>query len=230
MDQADQPHQPDPRADHPDRAEQVRDQDERQRSVDRASSLLSLQPGRAALGARARPTAATCSGVRATRSRPRRRHVLVLATLGARERRRLKAIRKRSKAEPEPEPTPVATVPGDDHRRRQPRSRAAPRRRRGSIAPARTSWRPIWPSSTARCTRSGSPRPIRTSTRVGRRQALVARVGLRRRRGGRRRTVDRRPRAGARVGPAPARARCSPPRLVSPRSSTAATARSRARS
>ena len=36
-------------------------------------------------------------------------HVLVLATLGAPERRRLKAIRKRANAEPEPEPTPVAT-------------------------------------------------------------------------------------------------------------------------
>jgi hypothetical protein len=36
-------------------------------------------------------------------------HVLVLATLGAPERRRLKAIRKRSNAEPEPEPMPVAT-------------------------------------------------------------------------------------------------------------------------
>ncbi|MGZ6663501.1 MAG: hypothetical protein ACXVH3_01855 [Solirubrobacteraceae bacterium] len=36
-------------------------------------------------------------------------HVLVLSTLGAPERRRLKAIRKRSNAEPEPEPMPVAT-------------------------------------------------------------------------------------------------------------------------
>jgi hypothetical protein len=36
-------------------------------------------------------------------------HVLVLTTLGAPERRRLKAIRKRSNAEPEPEPTPVTT-------------------------------------------------------------------------------------------------------------------------
>jgi hypothetical protein len=36
-------------------------------------------------------------------------HVLVLATLGAPERRFLKAVRKRSNAEPEPEPLPVAT-------------------------------------------------------------------------------------------------------------------------
>lgn len=37
-------------------------------------------------------------------------HVLVLSTLGARERRRLGASRRRSKAQPEPEPSPVATA------------------------------------------------------------------------------------------------------------------------
>lgn len=108
MDQADQPHQPDPGAGHPDRAQQVRDQDARQRSVDRASSLFrfsqvelpwALGPpdGRYLL----RP------GEDAISAAPS--HVLVLATLGAPERRLLKAIRKRSNAEPEPEPTPVAT-------------------------------------------------------------------------------------------------------------------------
>jgi hypothetical protein len=37
-------------------------------------------------------------------------HVLVLATLGVRERRRLAPIRKQNKAQPEPEPTPITTT------------------------------------------------------------------------------------------------------------------------
>jgi hypothetical protein len=108
MDQADQPHQPDPRAGDPDRAEQVRDQDGRKRPLAGESRLfrfsqvelpwtlgppdgryLLRRPGDAAAG---QPT-----------------HVLVIATLGAPERRLLKPTRKRANAEPEPEPSPVST-------------------------------------------------------------------------------------------------------------------------
>src|SRR5690242_12866349 len=108
MDQTDQPHQPDPRADHPDRAEQVRDQDEQQRAVAPTGRLFrfsqvelpwALGPpdGRYLL----RPAGDSISASPS--------HVLVLSTLGAPERRLLKGIRKRPNAEPEPEPMPVAT-------------------------------------------------------------------------------------------------------------------------
>jgi hypothetical protein len=108
MDQADQPPQPDPRADRLDRPEQVRDQGDEHRPVASTARLFpfsqvelpwALGPpdGRYLLRPPGDAPDATPT------------HVLVLATLGAPERRHLRAIRKKHDAQPEPEPVPVAT-------------------------------------------------------------------------------------------------------------------------
>jgi hypothetical protein len=109
VDCADQPHQPDPRADRRDRAEQVRNQGlwapvafARIAPLFRFTQLefpwaigppdgryLLRRPGHL-------PDAAAT-------------HVLVVATLGALQRRRFQAIRGKPKARPEPEPVPVST-------------------------------------------------------------------------------------------------------------------------
>ena len=122
VDQADQPHQPDPRADRPDLAEQVRDQDAAGNSLRAIACLFrfsqlelpwALGPpdGRYLIRRAgdgdpdARPATCSCS-------RPWARASAVVAGRSATQR----------KAQPEPEPTPVDDHAGDDRRRRRPAS------------------------------------------------------------------------------------------------------------
>jgi hypothetical protein len=127
MDQADQPPQPDPRADRLDRPEQVRDQDDRQRPVASTARLFPfsqvelpwalgppdgrylLRPPGDAPGAGSAPDTSDAPGAGDAPGGATPTHVLVLATLGAPERHRLRAMRQKHDAQPEPEPTPVAT-------------------------------------------------------------------------------------------------------------------------
>jgi hypothetical protein len=105
VDQADQPHQPDPGAGRPDRPQQVRDQRTRAQLTEpglfRFVQLefpwaLGPPDGRYLLRRDGDPPDAQPA------------HVLVLVTLGAPERRR-RFARKQREAQPEPEPTAVAT-------------------------------------------------------------------------------------------------------------------------
>ena len=180
MGQADQPHQPDPRAGRPDRAEQVRDQDDAgSRPVDRrAGRPVSLQSGRAAVAARAARRPLPAQAPRRPIS-ARAGHVLVLATLGAPERRLLSRSANDLTLNLSLSLSPVSDRQGDDHRRRRARS---PSSARGPgvarAAPARTSS----PTDLAVLNRAlhafrlvdrrSLPQP------VARRQALVARVGF----------------------------------------------------
>src|SRR5437588_11663143 len=99
MDPADQPNQPDPRTDRPDRAEQVRDQAGGRQLAARLFRFSQLEfPW--ALG--------PPDGRYLLREDDVPSHVLILATLGAPERRSLLSRRRRD-APPQPEPTPVTT-------------------------------------------------------------------------------------------------------------------------
>jgi hypothetical protein len=102
MDPADQPHQPDPRARRPDRAEQVRDQAAGQLADSRLFRFTQLEfPW--ALGPPDGRYVLRDAGGGAS-------HVLVLSTLGAPERRRLRRIRRSRPARPGAAPVATARV------------------------------------------------------------------------------------------------------------------------
>jgi hypothetical protein len=103
VDSADQPHQPDPRTDRADRAEQVRDQDaEHGLAASRLFRFSQLEFPWALGPPDGRYVLRGADGEAS--------HVLVLSTLGAAERRRRRFRRSRRTAPSEPEPAPVPTA------------------------------------------------------------------------------------------------------------------------